>query len=236
MIEAFLAQGSTYASQIDYLINLVAWIVGFWFVLAQGLFFYLIIRHRAKPGVSSEYVTGEEEYPKKFISWAHWGVLACDVVILFFAIQTWYDIKQDLPAAQRTVRVIGQQWAWTFVHPGPDEKLDTADDIRLVDELHLEKGVLYHYLLESRDVLHSFSVPVFRLKQDAIPGRTITGWFEPTITGEYSVQCAEICGIGHGIMGARVFLDTSDQLAAFHANHLNHSAIQLAATSVGAAR
>jgi len=237
MIEWSLAQGSTFAGQIDGLINLIGWLVGFWFVLAQGVFFYLIIKHRAQPGVNAGYVTGDEEYPKKFIGWAHWGVLACDVVILVFAVQTWYDVKQDLPPAERTIRVIGQQWAWTFVHPGPDGKVDTADDIALVDELHLEEGVLYHYLLESRDVLHNFSVPVFRLKQDAIPGRTITGWFEPTITGEYSVQCAEICGIGHGIMGARVFLETEDQHVAFHEAHAtNTPALQLAATSVGADR
>ena len=109
--------------------------------------------------------------------------------------------------------MIGQQWAWTFVHPGPDGKIDTDDDITLIDELHLKKGTLYHYQLESKDVLHSFSIPVFRLKQDAIPGRTITGWFEPTIIGEYSIQCAEICGIGHGLMGARAFLETDDQHA-----------------------
>ena len=219
MVEAFLQQGSTYAADIDFLINMIGWLVGFWFVLAQGVFFYLIFANRAKAGVQAEYVTGEEEYPKKLISMAHWGVLACDVLILFFAVQTWYQIKQDLPPAEQTVRVIGQQWAWTFEHPGPDGKLDTADDIRLVDELHLQEGVLYHYLLESRDVLHNFSVPVFRLKQDAIPGRTITGWFQPTITGEYSVQCAEICGIGHGIMAARVFLETEEQHAAFNAQH-----------------
>ena len=81
----------------------------------------------------------------------------------------------------------------------------------------------------------NFSVPVFRLKQDAIPGRTITGSFKPTITGEYAVQCAEICGIGHGIMGARVFLESKDEHMAFHASHAQ-SAIQLAATSVGAVR
>ena len=190
MIEAFLEQGSTYAAQIDDLINLIAWVVGVWFLLAQGIFFYLMWAHRAKPGVSAEYVTGEEEYPKKFIGWAHWGVLACDVVILFFAVQTWYDIKQDLPPAERTVRVIGQQWAWTFQNAGPDGKLDSADDITTMNELHVQLGTVYHYKLEALDVLHNFSVPVFRLKQDAIPGRVITGWFEPTLTGEYDVQCA----------------------------------------------
>ena len=66
-----------------------------------------------------------------------------------------------------------------------------------------------------QDYLHNFSVPVFRLKQDAIPGRVITGWFEPTKTGEYSIQCAEICGVGHGLMGARIFIEDAEQHAAW---------------------
>ncbi|MBW2293547.1 MAG: hypothetical protein JRG94_14725, partial [Deltaproteobacteria bacterium] len=88
-------------------------------------------------------------------------------------------------------------------------------DITELNELHTEVGKLYNYKLESTDVMHSFSVPVFRLKQDAIPGRIITGWWEATETGEYSIQCAEICGIGHGLMGARIFIDTPEQHAAW---------------------
>ena len=110
-----------------------------------------------------------------------------------------------------TVRVIAQQWAWTFVHPGPDNVLDTPDDISVVDELHVEMGKTYHFELTSRDVLHSFSVPVFRLKQDAIPGRIIKGWFKATQTGQFDIQCTEICGIGHGIMPARIVIESDSQ-------------------------
>jgi cytochrome c oxidase subunit 2 len=69
--------------------------------------------------------------------------------------------------------------------------------------------------MRSRDVLHDFSVPVFRLKQDIIPGREITAWFEPTVAGTFDIQCAEMCGIGHGIMGARIFVETPEQHAAW---------------------
>ena len=68
-------------------------------------------------------------------------------------------------------------------------------------------------------MLHSFSVPVFRLKQDAIPGRVITGWFKPTMTGTYDIQCAEICGIGHGLMPARIVIETAEQHAAWMAEN-----------------
>ena len=77
-------------------------------------------------------------------------------------------------------------------------------------------------------MLHNFSVPVFRLKQDAIPGRVITGWFKPTLTGQHDVQCAEICGIGHGLMGAQIFIETPDAHAAWMAEN---SPVSLAAVT-----
>jgi cytochrome c oxidase subunit 2 len=120
-----------------------------------------------------------------------------------------------MPETEETIGIVAQQWAWTFVHAGPDGELDTADDIALVDEMHVEVGKKYKFRLESRDVLHDFSVPIFRLKQDAIPGRVILGWFEPTLEGEYGIACAEMCGIGHGIMGARLIVESSEQHAAW---------------------
>ncbi len=213
-----IPQASTYAASIDNVIILIAVLVGFWFFAAEGVFFWLIWKFREKPGVKTEYVTGNEKHLKRWITWPHALVLVCDVFIIVGAIQVWYNIKQRLPEAESTVRIIGQQWAWTFQHPGVDNELDTDDDIFTVDEMHVEVDRTYHFRLESRDVLHSFSVPVFRLKQDAIPGRSITGWFEATQTGEYDLQCAEICGIGHGVMAARIHIESPDQHAAWIAS------------------
>jgi len=215
MIETWVPAASTYAGDVDNLFELIFWLVGFWFVLSQGVFFYLIFKFRKKEGVPTQYVTGDEKREHRFISIPHMLVLVCDIFIIVGAVKVWYDVKQDLPPAQHTVRVIGQQWAWTFVHPGPDGELDTADDITKINELHVQVDTLYHYKLESKDVLHNFSVPVFRLKQDAIPGRVITGWFNPTMTGEWDVQCAEICGIGHGLMGARIHIESAETHAAW---------------------
>jgi cytochrome c oxidase subunit 2 len=220
-VAQFIPQASTYASSIDNVIFLVAVLVGFWFFVAEGMFFWLIWRFRAKEGVKSEYIEGHEKHLKRWITWPHGLVLVCDLIIIVAAVQVWYNVKQRLPEADSTVRVIGQQWAWTFQHPGADNELDTADDIFTVDELHVEVNQTYHFLLESRDVLHSFSVPVFRIKQDAIPGRTITGWFEPTIVGEFDMQCAEICGIGHGVMASRIFIE--DQQA--HADWIQSASV-----------
>jgi cytochrome c oxidase subunit 2 len=219
MIEQLIGQVSTFAGQIDDLIVLVTVIIGFWFFLTEGVFFWFIFRYRRKPDVKADYITGEEHVYTRWIHWPHYLIIACDVIIIYAAVRVWYDVKQDLPAPQATVRVIGQQWAWSFVHPGPDGQLDTADDIKTVDELHIRADTTYHYKLEARDVLHSFSVPAFRLKQDAIPGRVITGWFKANKTGTYDIQCAEICGIGHGVMAARIVIESPEQHAAWMSEH-----------------
>jgi len=228
MIERYVEALSTYANDIDNLILLIGVLVGFWFILCELIFFYFIVRFRAKDGRRAEYITGEEKSHKRWISYPHLLVLVCDVFIVIFAVKVWYEVKQQLPDPYETVRIVGQQWAWSFVHPGADHELGTADDIKTVDELHVEVGKVYHFKLEARDVIHSFSVPVFRLKQDAIPGRVITGWFEAIATGTHDIQCAEICGIGHGVMAARIFIESTERHAAWVAEQ---GAITLAAAN-----
>ena len=219
--ESLLPIASSYGADIDNLIIWIGILVGFWFVLCEVILIGFIIKFRAKDGRRAEYITGEEQTQKRWISMPHLLVLVCDVFIVYGAVRIWIDVKQDLPATpDATVRIIGQQWAWSFVHPGLDNVLDTADDVKTVDELHVEIGKTYVYELQARDVLHSFSIPVFRLKQDAVPGRVIKGWFKPTRTGEYDLQCAEICGIGHGVMAARIIIHPPGGAAAW----MGHSA------------
>jgi cytochrome c oxidase subunit 2 len=215
MIEHYLQSLSTFSGDIDRLVLLVTVLVGFWFLAAEGVFFWLLFRFRARPGEPAQYITGKEEHLKRWINIPHMLILVCDVFIIIAAVQVWVKVKQTLPPADGVVRVVGQQWAWTFQQPGADGLLDTADDIRTSDTLHVEVGKTYHFQLESKDVLHSFFVPVFRLKQDAVPGRVITGWFKATQPGTHDILCAEICGVAHGIMGGQIAIETPEQHAAW---------------------
>jgi cytochrome c oxidase subunit II len=203
MMESIITAASSFAGTIDNVILVVAILGGFWFFVAEGILFYFIFKYRQSAHPKAKYVTGEKKEEKKWIHIPHNLIIVCDIVVIFFAVRSWYIIKQDLPPADETIRIIGRQWSWHVVHPGEDKKLGTSDDVETVDEIRLKIGTTYHYKLESVDVLHSFSVPTFRLKQDAIPGRVITGWFKPTKVGRYDLQCAEMCGIGHGIMMGR---------------------------------
>lgn len=229
MLDRWVSAASSYAGDIDGLILLILGIVGFWFILAEVVLFGLIIRFSAKRQKKALYVSGDKPEEKRWVSWPHYATLVFDVFIIIAAIRVWHHVKLTMPEADETVRIEAQQWAWTFTHAGADGKLGTPDDIRTVDELHVVVDKTYHFELTSRDVVHSFSVPAFRLKQDAVPGRVIRGWFKPTKVGEFDVQCAEICGIGHGIMPARLVIESPERHAAWvRANTPAHAAIDRA--------
>jgi cytochrome c oxidase subunit II len=215
MLERYATAASTYAHWIDYQFLLIAVLAGFWLILAEAVMFWLVFKFRASDGRATQYITGEEPHLKRWISIPHYLIIVCDIVIVAGAITVWYNIKQVLPPADVTVRVIGQQWAWSFQQPGPDGVLDTADDIRTVDDLHVLVNKTYRFELVSRDVVHSFAIPSFRLKQDALPGRTISGWFRPNRVGTYDIQCTQICGIGHALMAGRVIVETPQEHAAW---------------------
>jgi cytochrome c oxidase subunit II len=230
------AAASTYAHDIDVLFDVITLLVGIPFLVASYLFFAFILRFKEKHGQKAMYITGTEHRYMKWIHRAHIPILTFDVIIVVMAVNVWYDVKQNLPEHDATVKVIAQQWAWTFVHAGADDTFGTADDITTINELNVATDTLYHYKLEAKDVLHNFSVPVFRLKQDAIPGRVITGWFEPTLTGDFDIQCAEICGIGHGLMPGRIHIRSKADHAAWLASKSPFSvAATLDPPSAGAA-
>ena len=225
MFNHLIPNASSYSGEVDGLFWLITIIVGAWFLAAEAMFFWLIFRFRARPNVRGQYVTGKEKHLKRWINIPHTLILICDVVIIVAAVRVWVLLKQTLPTPDLIVRVTSQQWAWIFTDPGPDALLDTADDVRTTDELHLIVGKTYHFKLESKDVLHSFFIPAFRMKQDAIPGRIYTGWFKPTQTGTFDILCAEICGLGHGVMGAKLVVERPEEHAVWLQQHAQDAAL-----------
>ncbi len=236
MLEKLVPRGSTYAADIDLLFDVITYLVGFWFILVFGFFLYCLFRFRRKAGVKAQYITGETHKQKMAIEVPHYLILGCDVVILIMTFFVWHKVKIDMPTPDEEVRIVAQQWAWSFYHAGQDGILGTEDDIATVNELHIKAGTQYKFHLEATDVMHSFSVPIFRLKQDAIPGRIIYGHFNAldTVIGEWDIQCAEMCGYMHGGMGARLFVETPEQhaewIAANTPDHLKTASIAATTT------
>ncbi|MGK0289345.1 MAG: cytochrome c oxidase subunit 2 [bacterium] len=213
MLNYFLESASSYGGDIDKLFDLITYLVGFWFILVQGVFLYLIFRFRRKTGVKAKYIEGNT---KKQLAWVFiplFLIIACDIVIDISTHTVWAKIKQTTPPPYIKVRVIARQWLWQFQYPGKDGLLDTADDFMTESTMWVPKNKVVQFELESKDVLHSFSIPSFRVKQDVIPGRRITGWFKAIKArkGGYDIQCAEMCGVGHGLMPAKVIVYSVEQ-------------------------
>jgi cytochrome c oxidase subunit 2 len=191
---------STYGGAIDQVFFLIFWIGLFWFVLAEGLIFYCIFRYRRKDGRKASFIPGERWKQLAWILIPAAIVLLLDLAIDFAGAHAYDKVKGELPPADVTVRVIGKQFNWEFVYPGPDGAFDTPDDLSFDNELHVPVDRVVHLMLRSNDVIHSFFVPVLRLKQDIVPGREIPAWFEATKAGEFEIACAELCGYGHYTM------------------------------------
>jgi cytochrome c oxidase subunit 2 len=199
---------SSYAGDLDRLLIVITVIVGVWFVLAEAVLLGLVIRYRRRPDRRAAYLPATSLRSMSFVLAPCVVILGFDLVIDAISAPVWEKVKLELPPHDELVRIQGEAWQWRITYPGADGRLDTADDVQTVNELHVpvEKTILFE--LRARDVLHSLWIPELRLKQDAVPGRTIRGWFRATREGEYPVVCAEICGIAHTLMAGKLRVES----------------------------
>lgn len=204
---------STFGGDIDHVFWLIFWIVGIWFVAAEGVLLYSVIRHRRKAGVGATYLPGNTPRQLAWVLIPALAVLSLDLGIDRAGAYAWERLKGTPPAGDVVVRITAKQFNWNFTYPGPDGKFGTADDIKTENDLHVPVGKVVRFELQSEDVIHSFFIPEMRLKQDVVPGRTIGGWFEATKPGTYEIACSELCGFGHYSMHGNVIVQTSEEYA-----------------------
>jgi cytochrome c oxidase subunit 2 len=200
----FPEAASSYAADIDWLFLFITIIVGAWFVVAEVLLIYLVLRYLRRPGSRAAYLPARGLRAMSVVLIPCAVILGFDLVIDAVAAPIW----DEVPPHDELVRVSGEQWAWRFTYPGPDGQLDTEDDVETVNELHVPVDKVIQFELTAKDVLHSFFVPELRLKQDAVPGRVIRGWFVATKTGSYEIPCAEICGFAHTMMKGNLVVES----------------------------
>ena len=137
-----------------------------------------------------------------------WVYIAAVVAVLIFVGAASWDVEriiEEVPADAETIKVIGQQWFWSFEH---------ADGTKEVNELHVQKDKPYRFEITSLDVNHAFNVPDWTLMIDAVPGRINTLWNMFTEDGEYLIQCREYCGFSHYNMKAKLFVEPAATPAA----------------------
>jgi cytochrome c oxidase subunit 2 len=151
------------------------------------------------------------------------------IILGVFGEVVWAKIYSAPPSNAEQVDVIGRQFEWQFRYPGPDGKFGRTDpklvaasnpfgmdpsdpenkqNVITINDLHLilNRPVSLH--ITAIDVIHSFSLPNFRMKQDAMPGRTVDIWFTPDKAGSYQIVCAQLCGVGHYTMRGNVVVQS----------------------------
>ena len=233
---------SAHGEQID---RLIGWMHVFMLILFVGwggFFVYALIRFRRSRNPVANYggVTSHAS------SYSEVAVAVVEAILLFaFSIPIWAARVDRMPPENEAllVQVTGEQFAWNIHYAGPDGKFgrtdiskidtqsnslgldrsdpDAKDDVTTLNQLYLPVNRPIIIRLRSKDVIHSFGVPEFRVKQDAVPGLTIPIWFVPNVTTaemrtrtgkaefQYEIACAQLCGLGHAKMRGFVTVQTA---------------------------
>jgi cytochrome c oxidase subunit 2 len=211
---------STFGEDIDWLFHLIYAITAITGILVFVTMIAFLVIYRDRPGRRARYTHGNATLE---IVWTIVPALIL-VVLTFLSVPAWSKIKMSQPPTDVVIQVTAKQFNWQVAYPGPDGKFGTEDDKQFLDEMHVPMNKPIRVILKSQDVIHSFFVPQFRIKQDAVPGREIAAWFDATKPGKYEWPCAELCGFGHSGMKGWVYVHTADDYAKWAAENLKSEA------------
>ncbi|MEZ4547938.1 MAG: cytochrome c oxidase subunit II [Thermodesulfobacteriota bacterium] len=182
---------SNLAGKVDGVLLTITLLSLFFFVLITVILVVFAVKYRRKrDDEETPYITGSE--PLEII----WTVIPSILLIALFVYGfVVYKEMRTPPADSVDITVTGKQWLWTF---------DYYNGKKTLNELYVEQNRPVRLVMMSDDVLHSFFVPGFRVKQDVLPGRYVQLWFTPTKIGTFDIFCAEYCGTGHSVMLGKV--------------------------------
>ena len=193
LINWFPTAASEEAKPIDTLWDVLLIVSVPIFVLVQTIVLYSVWRFRMRPGEELKDGPPIHGNTRLEVIWT-----AAPAIILVALCSYAYAVLHDVEKAEASemkVRVVGEQFTWTFFYPGSDGGKEIASN-----QLYLPKGKAILFDVQSKDVLHDFWVPAFRQKIDAVPGITTHIRVRPIKTGTFPVVCAELCGLGHSVM------------------------------------
>jgi cytochrome c oxidase subunit 2 len=183
-------QASTMAGQVDALYIYLLLVSGVMTALIFVAVTVLAIKYRRVPGREAQQIEGST------VLELTWSIIPLFVMMTFFIWGAVVYFQERTPPADSTeVYVVAKQWMW---------KIEHMEGQREINELHVPTGQNIKLIMTSQDVIHSFFVPAFRIKQDVLPGRYTTLWFKATQPGRYHLFCAEYCGTQHSGMGGDI--------------------------------
>ncbi|MBP1648600.1 MAG: cytochrome c oxidase, subunit [Bacteroidetes bacterium] len=191
----FPDQASVSAQRVDAVYFGLLAISAFFALLIFILLIYFAIKYRR--GRTVDRVIRRTDYLKLEMTWIIIPLLI-SFGIFGWAAKVYFDLKTP-PGDALEIYVVGKQWMWKIQHP---------NGVRENNELHVPLGRTVKLTMTSQDVIHSFFIPAFRIKQDVLPGRYTSQWFQATKVGEYHLFCAEYCGTSHsGMIGKIVVMN-----------------------------
>jgi cytochrome c oxidase subunit 2 len=194
---ALLPQASVLATRVDALFFTLLTVDIVMVLVLFGLIIGFAVHYRRGAQVNR---AGRPPQTKIEIAWSL-GLLAVFLGIFAWSARLYVEMESP-PKNALEIHGIGKQWMWKFEHP---------NGRREIDALHVPLGEPVKVTLATQDVIHSFFVPAFRVKQDAVPGRLQTVWFTPSRIGRYHLFCAEYCGLDHSRMrGEVVVMERAD--------------------------
>lgn len=221
---------------IDNTVFITFWVTGAVFIAVNLFMAWCVVKYRHGKTDAAHY---EPENPKLEL----WLTVITSIgVAAMLAPGLWVWAKfVEVPEGAMEVEVVGQQWHWSYRFPGEDGVFGTTgaqlitpsnpfgmnaddpagqDDILVASpELHLPVDQPVKALLRSKDVLHNFAVPQFRVKMDLVPGMVSYVWLEPNRVGTYEILCEELCGLAHHTMRGSVVVDESGDFDTWLASH-----------------
>jgi cytochrome c oxidase subunit 2 len=184
----FPARASTIGAGVDHLFFYLVAVALVFSTLIFGLVFYFAIRYRRRsPADKATQITSSVPLE---IAWT--VIPLCLSAVMFFWGASLFLRHAIAPPGSADIYVVGKQWMWKVQHP---------EGRREINELHVPVGRPFRLIMTSEDAIHSFFVPAFRLKQDVLPGRFTTLWFQATQVGRYHLFCSQYCGTNHSLMG-----------------------------------
>lgn len=185
-------QASTHARSVDGLTLFVLAVVLFFTLLIAVVVVYFAIRYRRKVVGPRALMQDAGHGSVALMIEIVWTVIPLIIVVFMFLAGAKVFVRASTaPEASMEIHIIGKQWMWKMQHP---------TGAREINELHVPVGQPVKLILTSQDVIHDFAIPAFRVKQDVVPGRYTTEWFEATQTGSFHIFCDQYCGAQHAEM------------------------------------
>lgn len=228
---------ANHGQTLDLMILIIIWVSVIGALGVIGVMLFAVMRYSNDPTRKSQYFLGNFKKQMSIGVALTIFVLGGEFYIMgYLSGNVWHKMRHQAPKNAIEIEVLAEQFSWNVRYPGEDGQFGKTD-LALIDEensfgieendpkgvddivtrgiLHAPVNVPIKIKLRSKDMIHSFFIPELRIKQDALPGQTISVWFQAQKIGNFQLACAELCGLGHTTMKAQFIVESMEEFKAW---------------------